>query len=149
MHILVAVDFSSASAWALRNTADWAKKLGAKVSLVHAFSPGVHAPTLMTSNSDNAQLPLLESETEIQLEEAHKLSEIWARFLRDQDIDVEVIANPGQPSTIILEAAKATQPEMLIIGRSGHGKLRRAIMGSVSRYVAEHAECPVLIVPTQ
>jgi nucleotide-binding universal stress UspA family protein len=32
-----------------------------------------------------------------------------------------------------------------VVGTSGHGGLRRAVMGSTSDHVIRHAPCPVLV----
>ncbi len=52
----------------------------------------------------------------------------------------------GPAATRILERA-ADRVDLLAIGSRGHGPLNRALLGSVSRTVLEHAPCPVLIAP--
>jgi nucleotide-binding universal stress UspA family protein len=37
--------------------------------------------------------------------------------------------------------------DLLVIGSRGYGPLRRALLGTVSGRVAEHARCPVVVVP--
>jgi len=34
---------------------------------------------------------------------------------------------------------------MIVVGTRGLGKVRRAIMGSVSDYVVHHSPCPVIV----
>ena len=47
----------------------------------------------------------------------------------------EVLVNEGHGASI------------LVVGRRGRGGLAGLLMGSVSRHVADHAPCPVTIVP--
>lgn len=48
------------------------------------------------------------------------------------------------PGTLLEEAARST---MLVLGTHGTGRFTRMLLGSVSRQAAEHAPCPVVIVP--
>jgi nucleotide-binding universal stress UspA family protein len=47
---------------------------------------------------------------------------------------------------VVLEAA--ADAVVLVVGRSGHGGLTELLrVGSVARACAEHAPCPVVVVP--
>ena len=51
----------------------------------------------------------------------------------------------GAPGpTLVSESTGAT---VIVVGRRGRGALSRLLLGSVSRHVADHAECPVVVVP--
>jgi nucleotide-binding universal stress UspA family protein len=43
--------------------------------------------------------------------------------------------------------AAAHGVDLLVMGSRAHGPRRAVLLGSVSRQVAEHAPCPVVIVP--
>jgi nucleotide-binding universal stress UspA family protein len=43
--------------------------------------------------------------------------------------------------------AEEEAAELLVVGTRGHGKLRSALLGSVSRALTARARCPVIIVP--
>lgn len=49
---------------------------------------------------------------------------------------------PG--ATLVSESKNAT---IVVVGRHGRRSLGRLLLGSVSRHVADHAECPVVVVP--
>jgi len=51
----------------------------------------------------------------------------------------------SKPGEIICKVAEEEDVAMIIVGTRGLGKVRRAIMGSVSDYVVHHAPCPVIV----
>ncbi|KAL6532534.1 hypothetical protein OROGR_014504 [Orobanche gracilis] len=52
----------------------------------------------------------------------------------------------GDAREKICESIDNIPLDCLVIGNRGLGKLKRAIMGSVSNYVVSHAQCPVTVV---
>jgi nucleotide-binding universal stress UspA family protein len=52
----------------------------------------------------------------------------------------------GQPAETIVEAARAGDYDLVVVGTHGRGRLGVALMGSVSTAVAAHARRPVLVV---
>jgi nucleotide-binding universal stress UspA family protein len=63
-----------------------------------------------------------------------------------QPESVTVIAVHGLPVDELIKASQGA--DMLVLGRRGFGGFARLTMGSVSSQVAQHALCPVLIVPS-
>jgi nucleotide-binding universal stress UspA family protein len=60
-------------------------------------------------------------------------------------LDLEVDVRKGDPGDELVAASH--EVDLLVIGSRGRGARRAALLGSVSRTVAEHAACPVLILP--
>jgi nucleotide-binding universal stress UspA family protein len=58
---------------------------------------------------------------------------------------VTVKAVYGFPAEELIKAAK--DADMLVLGSRGAGGFSRLMMGSVASQVAQHAHCPVLVVP--
>jgi len=52
----------------------------------------------------------------------------------------------GRADEEIVDLAQSLGVGLIVIGSRGHGRIRRALMGSVSDSVARHAPCPVTIV---
>jgi nucleotide-binding universal stress UspA family protein len=52
----------------------------------------------------------------------------------------------GDPAYAILEQAKASQSDLIMMGTHGRGGFSRFLMGSVSHTVLHQTPCPVLIV---
>lgn len=57
--------------------------------------------------------------------------------------DVEI--HVDEPAEVLLNVSRHV--DLLVCGSRGYGPLRGAVLGSVSRRVANGAGCPVLVVP--
>lgn len=68
----------------------------------------------------------------------------------DADVRYQVVW--GDPATALLEAARAASASCIVVGRhgagTGHGRLTRLILGSVSDHLARICDRPLLLVPT-
>ena len=61
----------------------------------------------------------------------------------DHPTHVELIVQSGRASAVLLDESKGAA--MLVVGSRGRGGFAGLLLGSVSATVAEHAECPVLV----
>jgi nucleotide-binding universal stress UspA family protein len=52
----------------------------------------------------------------------------------------------GRADEEIVELAEEIGAGLIVMGSRGHGRLKRALLGSVSDAVVRHAHCPVTIV---
>jgi nucleotide-binding universal stress UspA family protein len=81
-----------------------------------------------------------------------------AREAAQAETDQVVAALDAKPASVTVtgvhglpadELVKASQDaDMVVVGRRGMGGFAVLLMGSVSSQVAQHAACPVLIVPS-
>jgi nucleotide-binding universal stress UspA family protein len=60
--------------------------------------------------------------------------------------DVRTVAREGNPADEILEAARAADADLIVVGRADKNFLARAILGSVAGRVAKLAHCDILVV---
>ena len=58
----------------------------------------------------------------------------------------ETYLREGRAAEEIVEVAEEIGAGLIVMGSRGHGRLRRALLGSVSDAVVRHAHCPVTIV---
>ncbi len=62
------------------------------------------------------------------------------------DITTEVL--DGSPQRIIVETAQEWGADLIVVGSHGYGFWSRALLGSISNSVVNHAPCSVLVVRT-
>jgi len=53
----------------------------------------------------------------------------------------------GDPAEAILECARASNPDAVVVGKRGRGRLRGLLVGSVSQKLVSLCEYPVVVVP--
>jgi nucleotide-binding universal stress UspA family protein len=135
--ILVAVDGSDHAFDAVRVAARLGAALSARITLMTAY----HAPadSLGEPNYSRALGEALEAAQQL-LEDARRVT-VNAGGPEPQ---VEWLA--GDPAETIVEAAKAGDYDLVVMGTLGRGRLSAALLGSVSSTVAAKAGRPVLIV---
>lgn len=126
--IVVGVDGSAAGDEALRWAVRLAPTLGATVQVVSAW--------------------------ELEFEPASRdiVDETIRRVFGGAAPDgLDVLVKAGNPARLLLDAGRGAT--MIVVGSRGVGGFTGLLLGSVSRSVAEHATCPVMIVrqpqPTQ
>ena len=74
-----------------------------------------------------------------------QMKSVIDKLLR-MNYSAEAKVGMGDPAFAILEQAKASQADMILMGTHGRGGMARFLMGSVSHSVLHQANCPVLIV---
>ena len=61
------------------------------------------------------------------------------------DGEVETEVRIGDAGREIVDLATDLPADVVVLGTSGHGGFRRAVLGSVSDHVVRHSPCPVLV----
>lgn len=127
----IAYDRREQSEVALRAACDLARQLNARIVMLSVYNPmPVIAPEVgVVDWSEDLRASLEERVGEV----ARALG-AEVRFLT---------GNPGPA----LEQSSRTGIDLLVCGSRGYGPLRAVLAGSVSRYLADHAPRPVLVVP--
>jgi adenylate kinase len=135
--ILVPVDFSPASRYALDYAADRARDWGASIVLLHVLEP-----ILVERRFVAPRLRTLKNEA--------RLVKQRLLFLMRRRVGAETPVKPwllnGEPSARIVQAAAKTGSDLIIMGSVGRKGIRRLLLGSVAENVIRKAECPVTIV---
>ncbi|GIX47409.1 MAG: universal stress protein [Candidatus Tectimicrobiota bacterium] len=138
-HFLVPLDFSAYSDRALDYAVELARKLGARLTLLHV----IHAMPLGVPEAGVA-LPVSywqQLEAEVGQIMNQYLSKVGQGGIRG-----EVVIAHGVPFQEIVEAAKARQADLIVMGTHGRTGLQHVLLGSVTEKVIRLAPCPVLVV---
>ena len=141
--IVVGVDFSEGSKAALRFGLAEAKLRQATLRAVHEWKIGyTGAPEF------EGFYPI----TGFEPDDVHKapvfaLEAILAEVVSDEHSKVEVVSVEveGAPGAVLV--AESQDNELLVVGSRGHGGFAGLLLGSVIQQCANHAACPVVIIP--
>lgn len=135
---LVAFDGSEESIKAFNFALNLVKEFASKdkeILLLSVAQPPEHGEIVETK-------AVIDSATEYYKKEFEKILSIAKAHAVDVKTDIAV----GHPADQIVRYAAENSFDMIIMGQRGMSKIERWLLGSVSRRVATHATCPVVIV---
>lgn len=143
-NLLFPTDFSTNTAVALDWVRLFANKTGATVTLLHVFQPMIPDTTLPTVG--DAGMGVIASQ-EVEDISRQRL-QVLANELQDEGLSVRAEWRIGAVDDGILEAARETSADLIVMGRSDLSTFFDRLAGSAVTDVADAAVCPVLIIPT-
>ena len=137
--ILVPVDFSEHSSAALKAAIELARVFDSKLHLLHCYQiqPGGMSPYGIAIPSSYI--------TEIRDVASRQLAE-WQEKHVPAGIPVDAVAVPKAPSEAIVEAARATGADLIVMGTRGLSGFKHVMFGSVAERTVRLAPCPVMTV---
>jgi nucleotide-binding universal stress UspA family protein len=138
-HFLVPIDFSACAEQALDYAIRLARTLKARLTVLHVIQPVPMAGVDMGVALPETYLRELEEAVQRNMEEA--LTRVTAAGLT-----AERVVLYGVPFQEIVEAAKARQVDLIVMGTHGHTGLMYVFLGSVAEKVVRLAPCSVLVV---
>lgn len=122
MKILVGVDGSDYSTWALMEAISIAKKFSGHVKVINVYKRG---------HKDEA------TKTQIKAKQ----------LLEEEKIDSSQSSILGSnPSRALVDTAKTENFDLIVVGSRGLGSAASFLLGSVSKQVVSKANCDVLVV---
>jgi nucleotide-binding universal stress UspA family protein len=132
-HVVVGIDGSQTSADALELAQALAVPLGAALVLVHAYNPHIRFAALTTGGIH-----------ELLRRHGHELLDA-ARERLTAPLDVVEVVVDARPREALITACGQYAPALLAVGSRGLGGFKGLLLGSTSRWVVNHAPCPVLV----
>lgn len=122
MKVLVGVDGSDYSTWALMEAISIAKKFSGHVKVITVYKRG-------------------------QEDEANKTQLKAKQLLDEEKVDSSLSSILGSnPSRALVDTAKNENVNLIVVGSRGLGSAASFLLGSVSKQVVSKASCDVLVV---
>jgi nucleotide-binding universal stress UspA family protein len=138
-HILCPVDFSDCSELALTYACSLARRLGARVSVLHVYHLMAHV-----FPDDVLALPA-EVDAGLRREAEKHLSAMIERCA-GEGLDPEPVLVEGVPQAEIAREADARGVDLVVVGSHGRSGLEHLLIGSVAERVVRTSPVPVLTV---
>jgi len=132
--ILVAVDGSEQSEAAFHEAVAIAKRNNAELILITSVDVSViaHAPLMVR---------------EVTSELLKKAKDMLDVFTHDEsELTIEKMVTVGVAKHGIISYADDEGMDLIVMGATGKGAIERALVGSTTAYVVNHAPCNVLVV---
>ena len=133
--ILLATDGSREAELAAATAVDLAKSTNSELHVVHV---GEFRPTFLAQTEEEPAR--LEREAQQLLDEQVRRVEGAGGTVKEAHLGL------GRADEEIVDLAQSIGAGLIVMGSRGHGRIRRALMGSVADSVVRHAHCPVTIV---
>ena len=137
--IIVAVDGSDHSLQATVCAREIAEKFGAELIIVHAYP---HTSDLLGYSEFEKAVAKRKFNGQQVIDRAREL-------LAGSDLRVNEELLEAPEAEAILAVAETQKADLIVIGSRGLGSLGGMVFGSVSRKVAHHAKCPVMMVKAE
>ena len=120
--ILVGLDGSTHSTWALLEAISIAKKFSGSIKVITVYKRG-------------------------SMDEASKIQSKAKQLLAEENVDSSFVAILGSnPSLALINTAENENFDLIVVGSRGLSDTAAFLMGSVSKKVASKANCNVLVV---
>ncbi|MBI4002074.1 MAG: universal stress protein [Nitrospira defluvii] len=135
--IVVPIDLSSCSLDALEYATQFAKHLGASVTILHAMEPVAYGLDFSLSHA---------KEWKRQREYLEERLTILAACLTSYGVNTDHVLKPGVPVDSITSYVTQHGYDLMIMGTHGRRGLSHILVGSIAGAMLRHAACPVLTV---
>jgi universal stress protein A len=144
MKVLLAIDGSSQSHAAVVETAGlpWPKETEVEIlTVIHPTIPLLTEPTLVIA-------ALSVQEAEEQRQRAPLLVQVASEQIRrgSPNVSVRTKILDGVPAHVIVEEARDSSADLIVVGSHGYGFMKRMLLGSVAGAVVANAPCSVHVV---
>lgn len=135
--VLVGLDFSDISEAVLKTAGTVAQHFHAELLLNHCMTILPVSPAAMEADSDYSFIAQEYVEKELQR---------FAHLPMLKGLKTKWVAAAGSPALSILDIAKESEADLIVMGTHGRRGLKHLLMASVTEEVIRKAKCPVLSV---
>ena len=142
--IVVAIDGSPASDKAAEEAVRLASVSGSRLRstlfAVFVLPASQSSPVIDYLPDQQSGKPLSMSET------CSRIFSVVQKEADDAGVELRVVTRYGDPVDEILAVARENSCDVIVVGSSGKGRLKRALHGSVSSKITMQARCSVYVV---
>lgn len=140
--VLVPVDFSDDS----RRAAEAAFVIApqADIAFLHAFEVLFEGYMQYANVSRDA----IDEYRMSALEEARDQLDRFIKEVAPRGRRLQRTVDLGLPGAVVRDHAKATRPDLIVLGKHGRSRLADMMLGSVTRDAIDQTDCDVLVVPS-
>ena len=147
--VLIALDYDPTVQKVAEIGYQFAKTLGAEITLLHVIADATYYSAL-----EYSQVTGFESYMDIRpflSEDMHKSATLFLDKMKKHlgDKSIKIIAKEGDFADSILKAAKDLHVDIIVMGSHSRRWLENIIMGSVTEEVLHHTTVPLFIIPTK
>ncbi len=152
-NILVPLDQSEVAEAALPVARQLAKSFGATVHILESVTrqdelqAGRGAAAAGSIAAAEYELETARRLIESRIERAKSYIERAATALRSEGLEVRTEVREGAADEAISLYARENDIDLIVMSTHGHGRIRRALLGSVTDRVIRSAHVPVLVLP--
>ena len=137
--IVVPLDFSPESRRALTYAISLARRLDARLTLLHVVEP-VAAPNFA------APIPLAMENDRVMAAAQSELEKLARKEKIPRELLEKSVVRFGRSFHEITDAARTRKADLIVIATHGRTGFKRALLGSTAERVVRHAPCAVLVV---
>jgi nucleotide-binding universal stress UspA family protein len=139
-HILAPTDFSEYSKKAIACALEWARKFGAKLTLLHVVElPAYPVEGYVPPSLSATFLEDLERQASVDLAQLVPEAETAG-------IEVARVVAVGTPYRTIIDTAEAEHVDLIVMATAGRTGFSHLVLGSIAERVVRTATCPVLTI---
>lgn len=142
-HIFAGVDGSDTSARGLRFAIERAKRHGATLGVGYVMNRTAVAIAMSNPYGYVDPAPMLDAIDE----QADDLLESSVALARAFDVPVTSVKLEGPPAEAIVERAKESRVDLVVVGTHGRHGVGRLLIGSVAEGVVRTCTTPVFVIP--
>jgi len=141
-NVLIAIDDSSQASAALDLAIELAKAVGAALTIVHAMDPALVASAAVDTA---AAATTMQMEIDELQDAGKELLDGAVARARAAGVEATPVLRDGAPAATILETARRSACDLIVIGTHGRHGIKRVFLGSCAEAVVRDSNIPVLV----
>lgn len=149
LRVVMAIDFSRAADEAKAVLAKLGLPPSSRITVLHVRERADDVMARFIAKGQSALAQAIEAAMRKARQRAGQLLDRAARRLAQRGLPAASLLADGNPAEEIIRVAERQRADLIVLGARGLTGLTRILLGSVSRKVARHASCSVLVVRTR